>query len=613
MAEIQNEVTGVASKNEELPIQDIINQMRGGVITGDDPGQAGVTGLNPTISTVEEDAQEENIQVLEKVAASFAEESSEEETIEETEVETEEDDEVPLSPLEKMMLDKEKMTSGQVYTDQELEDGKDKGPQKNIVYNDDRMKNFQNAGLELIDMEKKRSSIALLKQPVTQQDYVEMMGEIESVTFDENGKAVIHAIEMDDVTPREPKWIRPLEEGEKPNDFKKLKAERNGETGEESDNEEEQELSEEAKNAIQIIIDKTGLGPDIHFTDEEKEKIALAETIKLNEVKIVDINTFKAKRISDKSFQEVIKEHDYSGSRVTVCFPGSGFKAQMKGLTYGEYADIALTFENLSFDSYYKKLSIIYNKMTNISRKPFENFEDFLKNFAYTDINLAVYALFVATETEDQDISLRCGRADCDKGFIWKFQPRDTLRLEKCSENVLFRMREIATADAADYDRLCDESAVKNSKIIELPGSKFMVEIGIVSAYDFLYNFIPIMDREKFEENFGENNTTYLQNSLLLTSIHAVYVPTESGIVECYGYKDILDAIYKVTPNDIKIVMAYAGDIQSKQQITFGLQNVVCPHCQAVTKFVDIDIDEVVFRAYQRLMSTEIELPNQQG
>ena len=600
MSDIQNEATGVVSKNEELPIQDIINQMRGGNMGGDDSeSTGGVPGLDSSTETTVLDSKENQ-----KVESTNVETKNKNETNEK--------DEVELSPLEKMKLEKEKMSSGQVYTDQELKDGEDNGPQKNIVYNDSRMKNFQNAGLELIDMEKKRSSVALLRQPVTQQDYIEMMSEIESITFDENGKAVIHAIEMDGVTPREPKWIRPLEEGETPNDFKKLKAERNG-NNEESDNEEEKELTEEAKNAIQIIIDKTGLGPDIHFTDEEKEKISLAETIKLNEVKIVDINTFKGKRISDKSFQEVIKEHDYSGSRVTVCFPGSGFKAQMKGLTYGEYADIALTYENLSFDSYYKKLSIIYNKMTNISRKPFENFEDFLKSFAYTDINLAVYALFVATEAEDQDISLRCGRNDCDKGFIWKFQPRNTLRLEKCSENVLFRMREIATADAADYDRLCEESAVKNSKVIELPGSKFMVEIGIVSAYDFLYNFIPIMDREKFEENFGENNTTYLQNSLLLTSIHAVYVPTESGIVECLGYKDILDAIYKVTPNDIKIVMAYAGDIQSKQQITFGLENVVCPHCQAITKFVDIDIDEVVFRAYQRLMSTEIELPNQQG
>lgn len=594
MSNIQNEA-GIASKNEELPIQDIINQMRGGNVGGD----VNLSGINPeevsSVSTPEEEKRNNEIENKSNLKPEINEE-----------------DVVELSPLEKMKLEKEKMISGQVYTDQELKDGEDNGPQKNIVYNDDRMKNFQNAGLELIDMEKKRSSIALLKQPVTEQDYIEMMSEIESVTFDKNGKAVIHAIEIDGVTPREPKWIRPLEEGENPNDFKKLKNERNG-VIEENDNDEEHQLSEEAKNAIQIIIDKTGFGPDIHFTEEEKEKISLAETIKLNEVKIVDINTFKGKKISDKSFQEVIKEHDYSGSRVTVCFPGSGFKAQMKGLTYGEYADIALTYENLSFDSYYKKLSIIYNKMTNISRKPFENFEDFLKNFAYTDINLAVYALFVATEAEDQDISLRCGRADCDKGFIWKFQPRNTLRLEKCSENVLFRMREIATADAADYDRLCEESAVRNSKVIELPGSKFMVEIGIVSAYDFIYNFIPIMDKEKFEENFGENNTTYLQNSLLLTSIHAVYVPTESGIVECLGYKDILDAIYKVTPNDIKIVMAYAGDIQSKQQITFGLENVVCPHCQAVTKFVDIDIDEVVFRAYQRLMSTEIELPSQQG
>ena len=52
----------------------------------------------------------------------------------------------------------------------------------------------------------------------------------------------------------------------------------------------------------------------------------------------------------------------------------------MKGMSYGEYADVALSMENVTFDQYYKRLSVIYNKMTNVSTGKFETFEDFLKN-----------------------------------------------------------------------------------------------------------------------------------------------------------------------------------------------------------------------------------------
>lgn len=586
-------------KNDHLPIADIISQIKGEQ-NNNVSGDAKVT----TPFTLLENPVSHDLYQSQKIEDGFKGSPEGNATVAETQEEE-------LSPLEKMKREKEKATVGQVVSNEDLKNGEDNGPQKNIVYNDSRMENIQKAGLELYDMEKKRNAIYVLQPPKTQEEYVEMMTEIESVTFDENGKAVIHAVEMDGVTPREPKWIRPLEDGEKPNDFKTFSDEIQKEMDEE-DEEAEKELSENAKDAIQIIIDKTGMGADIHFTDEEKEKIALAETIKLNEVKIVDINTFKTAKLSDKSFQQMIKEHDFSGSRVTICFPASGFKAQMKGLTYGEYADIAMSMENVTFDTYYKKLSIIYNKMTNISRKPFENFEDFLKNFAYTDINLAVYGLFVATEMEDQEISLHCGRKSCDKGFIWKFQPRNTLSLSRCSETVLIKMRDIATADAADYDSLCENSAVKQSKGIELPDSKFIVEMGITSAYEFLYNFIPIMNKEKFDEEFGENNTTYLQNTLLLSSIHSVLVPTENGYIKYEGYKDILDAIYNVTPTDIKVIMAYAGNIQSQYSVVFGVENVVCTHCHSVTKFVELELDDLVFRAYQRLMSTEVELPKQQ-
>jgi hypothetical protein len=248
--------------------------------------------------------------------------------------------------------------------------------------------------------------------------------------------------------------------------------------------------------------------------------------------------------------------------------------------------------------------------MINISTGPFESFDDFLKNFAYTDISLAIYGLYVATEKENQEIGLSCGNVDCKKNFDWKFSTRSILRLERCADKFLEKMNELTSADAADFDRIKSESAVQNSRTIELPDSKIVVEMGIASAYDFLYNFIPLMDPDTFKASFGEDlNEVYMTNMLLLTTVRSVWVPTEDGeYTECTGYKDILDAIYNISMQEIQLLAAYAAKLESQYKMSFAFENVVCPHCKNITKHLDISVDDLVFQTYQRSMSTEIDL-----
>ena len=514
-----------------------------------------------------------------------------------------------LSPLEQMKKAKERVQSGMVVSNDELKKGESKAPEGNIIYNDERMTEIQESIDSYDETMRKRNAVVVTKEPQNQFEYVQLITQIDSVTFDADGKAHFNLTDLDgNPSNEEPKFCRLRKEDEEIFDYSNIKEFPKEDTTDKESSEED-DISEEKKKTVQVIIDKTGLGTDFIFTDEEKKKITDAETIRVNEVKVLDLATIKSKR-SDKSFQDVIKKYDVRGSRTTICFPASGFKAQMKGLTYGEYADVALSMENVTFDQYYKRLSIIYNKMINISTGPFKDFEDFLKHFAYTDIPLAVYAMFVSTEAEEQEIALHCGNEDCDKTFNWTYNTRSILRLERCADNFLAKMQELASASAMDYDKIRSNSAVENSKVIELPDSKFVVEMGIASAYDFLYNFIPLMNEKTFKEAFGDDlNQVYMDNVLLLTTVRSVYIPNEDGTyIECTGYKDILDALYNISPTEIQILAAYTGKLQSKYEVTFSFGNVTCPHCKNVTKNLDINVDDLVFQTYQRLMSTEIDL-----
>ena len=106
-----------------------------------------------------------------------------------------------------------------------------------------------------------------------------------------------------------------------------------------------EEKEDPEKNAmVQIIIDKTGLGIDMNFTEEEKKKIELATTLRVTEVEDETLKTIDIER-SDVSFLDMINDENYQEELILtpMTFPCSRFKAQMAGLTFGELGDIALS------------------------------------------------------------------------------------------------------------------------------------------------------------------------------------------------------------------------------------------------------------------------------
>ena len=537
---------------------------------------------------------------------------------------TAEDDDATLSPLERLKKQRALQQKGMVISKQELEEGRADNISADMSMNDDRLQAFADAEKDLDETLRKRAAVIVKKIPNGGQDgkdgieFTEMMMEIDAVRFDANGKPYINLVDSNG-NHVEPKYIRIRTENDPPFDPEVNEFTRNTQQVESNesnnavmdnstnDDNDTTEVSDEKKKIVQVIIDKTGYGTDFAFTEAEKEKISSAETIQVREVKKIDIAAIKAKR-SEKSFQDIIKEYDYKDSRSTICFPASGFKAQMKALTYGEYSDVALSMENITVDIYYKRLSVIYNKMTNISSGPFKDFEDFLKSFAYTDIPLALYGMYMSTEDDVQDIQLACGTPSCKQRFNWKFNTRSLIRLDQSADVFLDKLRELASADASDYENIRNNSIVMSPKYIELPESKFIVELGIASAYEFLYNFIPLLNEDKFREEFGDLTEAYLNNIMLLTSIRSINIPADDGYIECTGYKDILDAIYNITPTEIQIINTYAGEIQGDYNMVFSFGDVKCPHCGSITKNMVVSMDDLVFQTYQRLMTTEIKL-----
>jgi len=542
------------------------------------------------------------------------------------------------SPLEKELNRQKNQQLGLSMTRAEYEAGQERTTFKSPAESDERIQAINEAQDDADLMLKKRAAIVPLKQYDNEAEYVQMIHEISLVRFTPEGKAYIEYEKDDDGNTIPVTMIRLRTENDPPfskeNDLNQMHRDNvnreriaNGQEpipnntqlqNPDADEDDTVEpISEEKKNTVQFIIDKTGLGADFALTEEERSKLVEANEIRLTQVEVLDIASITTVKPERDSFTGKIHEYTLSGSKTTISFPGSGFKADMTGLTYGEIGDISLSMDSVTVDKYYKRLAIIYNKMKNISSGPFDSFESFLKNIAYTDIPLAIYGLYVSTFPEVQSISLRCGRATCNKTFDWTFSTRNVLQLQKSDDVFLDHMKELASADPDQYDDIYKKAPVRNIKYIRLPKCGYIVGLGIASAWEFLYNFIPVLDEKTFKDAFGDDiNQLYMNNILLLTTVLSVRVPDPNRpatYILCEGYKDIMDAIYNINPEEIKILAGISNKIQREYQAFFSFGDVVCPHCQNVTKDLDLTIDDLVFQTYQRLISTEIDLTNIRG
>lgn len=575
------------------------------------------------------------------------------EPIEETKPEEESDEK--MSALDKAILAKK--PSGMVVSMDDLKKGEEVSEKRSFAMNDERLKEFNDSVNEYDKLIDKRKMVVVLEQPKDQIDYIKMMAEIDSLKQNSDGTWYFDLHEkMDDPNSPlvKPRYVRLRKEDEDIFDTSNLTPEEKAmhdeavakkeqeenpdtdtnkeesttnttksdklvstdntssddSTDDDSDDDEERVLTDEEKKMVEVLIDKTGFGANYTFDDAEEKRILEAQTIKINEVKTLDLSTIKINsNTKDKSFQETIEASDTSGVKVPMYFPASGFKADIKGLAYGEFADITSSINRVTEDKYRKRLSIIYNKMTNISTGAFANFEDFLKHFAWTDVYLAEYALFVASQPEIDEVPLTCGNDECGKTFNWKYAPRSVLKYDRCGSSFIKKMNELTLAPAMDYDEIQQNAIVNKSKLTKMPHSGILIEFGIISAYEYIYNYIPLTDPNFLTEHFGDDADLYREHTILLTVIRAAYAPNNDGTYTKYDrYDDILEAIYNVKPEEFQIILTYAAKILNEYNVVFSFGDVTCPHCHHKTHNLDFSIEDLVFQTYQRLVNTSIDL-----
>ena len=379
--------------------------------------------------------------------------------------------------------------------------------------------------------------------------------------------------------------------------------------------EEPSDKIEEEKKLVQILIDKTGYGKKpIEFSENEKKEIYEADQILLTSTKKFDIASIKI-NVNDpdapkKTFRQTAVEHQLSDSHTSVAFPLSGFHGQVSGMSYGEMRDLCLDPDMIGFNNVRKQISTFYNKLKNISCQPFKDLDDFMKHFAFNDFNMGLYALYVSTFPEMQGITLTCGNKKCNREFEHHFNTRSIIQFNHCPDAWLTRYKELVSASPYDYERLAKEAPVNNITYIQLPYCRYVVGVGVVTLYDYLYKLIPVNDPNEFRRLFGENpdrdSVNYLSTCMY---VREILVPDGQGGWDRYeDLKDVLAILNSLQPDEVKIVTSLAEDIKYKSEPFIGVENVECPNCGAKTRLVPLDVSNLLFLARETLQNTTVDV-----
>ena len=249
--------------------------------------------------------------------------------------------------------------------------------------------------------------------------------------------------------------------------------------------------------------------------------------------------------------------------------------------------------------------------MINPSIGEFKSYDDFLRNIAYVDIEMCMFGLACSTLPENDTITLRCTRRNCNKEYDVTYSPRSLIQFEDMSEAALKAIDDITSAQspeevAAEHEK----SSLVTLKAIRLPASGFIIEIGLASAYDFLHGISALVLGDGLKKVFPDDvNGMKAVLTSFLTFTRSVSIPNDDGSYDKFtGPEDIVRALYDLKQDDIMILVALAKKYNDAYTIPFAITNVKCPHCGAETKKVPLDIASLVFTKYQTLGNTEIDL-----
>lgn len=354
-------------------------------------------------------------------------------------------------------------------------------------------------------------------------------------------------------------------------------------------------------NEAVVVIDKTGMGQVINFTDEEREKMKKVKSIKLKEVETIELKSIKTKKAKTGIADRILEKRN-TIKNTTIVLPISGLTMVMRGCSTFELMGL-INGDQVNVATLVSKWTLIHSKVENTSIGKMD-FNTFLNNVASLEYDILVYGILCATFPDEDTFPLTCPL--CKSSIEHKYEMRSLLRAEEMSDKLMELIKHVADNSYTENTaKECFESSVLNTeKSIQLPDSEFICTIGVQNAYSFIYDSVNAIDR--LDEKYN-------QATIISSAVSKIFVPNPDDGGDTYleidDTEDKIKLIYSLNAKDISILSTKIGEITEGLEFKFGLMDITCPNmkCKHHVNSVEVELDTILFHKYQQAMNTTID------
>ena len=352
-------------------------------------------------------------------------------------------------------------------------------------------------------------------------------------------------------------------------------------------------------NEAIVVIDKTGMGSVINFTDDERQKLEKVKKIKIEEVETVELKQIKTKRAKKGRAKKIINKVNQA-RHTPVVLPISGFTVTMSGCSTYELLTL-ITDDGNPVELQRSKWSLIHSKIVDTSIGKL-SFDDFLNNVAQMEYDVLVYGILCASYPEKDKFPLRCPK--CNTQFEHEYDIRSLLRAEAMSEKLMETVAHVVDCSVREEDaKKChDESLLNQDLVIKLPQSGYIFNLGVQTAHDFIENSVDAIDRM---------DPKYAQSAMIGSAVRRIFIedPEDGEYFEIDDTEDIIETIFTLQNTDLVVLGKKIGELVDGMSFEFGLMNIDCPNkkCRQHTNSIPVEIDTILFHKYRQVMNTNIE------
>lgn len=362
-------------------------------------------------------------------------------------------------------------------------------------------------------------------------------------------------------------------------------------------------------NVDESIIAKTNETHEVNiFVKEVSEKELMRSTV-----------------IENSDDVSIIKPYDPGINDVPVTLPMSGYRCIVRGINWYDFISLTSPSSNNNSDAELKRWSVIYKHIKNPSIGEFKDFEDFLSKTKYDDRELLMWALLVATASDEEELVVKCGNPKCRKDMQITYRPRNIVHIDPTLNPPWY----IDAANASIGPQAIEvwERANKRTKKYKLPTTGIIVEINPPSAHEFITKKLPFINElySRYDEEGQLDQATmskaemaefdYLIANALYISALVIVKQDIDGKTKEYRYTN-WDQIEQIitTSLDVKdsgILIKLIEKVRNQSSpVSFRIEDIVCPSCKHREDYIPINdiAHTLLFQVSQRLSNTQINL-----